>query len=163
MRTIITCSPRTGSNLLLFSLGLHDGAKNAGELGNHLHEPPYKGPDWNLAKLLSWYSDRDWFNSVFIDSFVIYLYREDREAQLASWEKACKTGIWAKGQPPQKAEWDSRAAEEQIELAGELFHYRADMVISYERMVDYWDETIENILLANRWPATKLEQATQKQ
>jgi LPS sulfotransferase NodH len=128
-RLIICCTPRTGSNWLQGEIAKQPGRISGGEW--------YQRTEWrnqpdvwankqrrptlcNLIKIFAWDHREPTFDSVLGSGRIIYLYREDRAAQLASWRKACETGLWTPDSKPVPVPFPDDA-EEQIELADQLF------------------------------------------
>lgn len=160
-RIVIACSPRTGSNLLMHSLATHPQAVCGGEWNQ-----PYESravPEWwrnktdrpgavNLCKVFA--PEKIPFEN----TMIVYLYRSDRDAQLASWRKASATGTWMAGMTSEPTEFPSNAAD-LIEQAESQYRPIADVAISYEELVSRWDETISTILTTSGWdPASIVKQ-----
>lgn len=142
-RIIICCTPRTGSNWLQGELAKQPGRISGGEW--------YQRTEWrnrtevwlnkqrrptlcNIIKVFASDHTEPTFDNVIGSGRIIYLYREDRDAQLASWRKACETGLWTPNSKPVSVPFPEDA-EEQIKLADNLFRSIANWIISYEEMV----------------------------
>ena len=155
-------TPRTGSNLLHLSLSTHSNARWAGEAFN----PKFGAPDtehYNLFKV---------FPHPEVESFLglpntlrVYLWRQDTEAQLRSWKKACKTGKWLADQEGllEPAAFSYKDALNQIRWADSNFLKAAHYTVSYERLVSHWNDTLRNILILASWPYEFINQAIKKQ
>lgn len=173
-KIVVGCSPRTGSNLLIDSLASHPQALNAGEIFNIplFWTPRVLGlkqrgfspvQHCNLFKLFPYDDGHYGFEQLLGEGKVIYLYREDRSAQMASWRKACETGLWFDTQTvPHKVEFLDNA-EEVIDRAESLFAARAAMTLSYEELVQDWDSSIAAILEMAGWEPMRLDMARNKQ
>lgn len=166
---VVATSPRTGSNLLVDSLGRHPNAISAGEWFNQSVEPfveENKKLDnaihrCNLFKIFSFEFEHPDCRTIFKDAFVVFLYREDKKAQLASWAKACQTGWFVaevQGQPMPLRE----DAEYWIDQAHSLFEPIANYTISYEQMIAQWHDVTQTILTLAKWPIQDIKQARQK-
>ena len=156
----------------MFSLAKHPDAR----LGGEVFCDAVPAADWsdrascqrlidksNLFKLMSIYRHRKHFDLFDGWGCVIYLYRQDIEAQLASWRKACESGQWVAGwRSIEPMEYQMERAIESIKVADAMFLRRADLAISYETLVDKWDASVAMILAAAGWPQQTLEQATEK-
>jgi len=142
-RLIICCTPRTGSNWLQSELAKEPGRISGGEW--------YQRTEWrnqpdvwinkqrrptlcNLLKVFAWDHREPTFDNVLGSGRIIYLYRENRAAQLASWRKACETGMWTPESNPVPVPFPEDA-ENQIELAEKLFRERSSTVVSYESLL----------------------------
>lgn len=161
-RIVVCTTPRTGSNLLVHSLAEHPLAVSASEWFNETMGGPYalnrreRPEECNLLKLMYYDRNKPGFDAVYRSGFRVFLYRKDRDAQLASWRRACATGLWM-------AEWEKGEpskfpvdANEQVDNARRAFRYESHMVLSYEQLVDHWDDAIANILKLAEWPAAKI-------
>ena len=173
-KLVIGCSPRTGSNLLIDSLAQHPRALNGGEVFNIplFWTPRVLGlkqrglcpiEHCNLFKLFPYDRGHYGFEQLLAEGKVIYLYRADRAAQLASWRKACETGVWYQGQAvPHKVPFLENA-NETIHLAETLFASRAALTLSYEKLVQDWSRSIAAILELAGWEDVPLGMALEKQ
>jgi hypothetical protein len=171
---VIACSPRTGSNLLIGSLGTHPFALNAAELFNipKFWSPRVRGlvhrgldviENCNLFKVFPYDCRHPGYERLMARAVVIYLYREDRDAQLRSWRKAAETGLWYSGQiEPHKVPYPEDAYAT-IEMGEQLFASRAVMSISYESLITEWEESIAAILKLAGWQDMPLGMALEKQ
>jgi len=81
---------------------------------------------------------------------VVYLYRENRNAQLASWEKASRTGEWLAGYFSEPTDFPANAVE-LIEQAKSIYKPIAKVVLSYETLIADWEATIARILAIAGW------------
>jgi LPS sulfotransferase NodH len=173
-RIIIATSPRTGSNLLMYSLESHSLAVSGGEWFAK-HKRPHLTAHWdnrhnrpeecNLVKLFSYDHVEPSFDSVVGSGVVIYLYRKDRAAQLASWKRACETGIWSEREPLDQLKPIPfrKDANDVINRAYELFGSIATYQIAYENLIEHWDYWIRHILRAADWPHEPLTKQLNKQ
>jgi LPS sulfotransferase NodH len=84
--------------------------------------------------VFAWDHREPTFDNVLGSGRIIYLYRENRAAQLASWRKACETGMWTPESNPVPVPFPEDA-ENQIELAEKLFRERSSTVVSYESLL----------------------------
>lgn len=92
----------------------------------------------------------------------MYLYREDRDAQIRSWRRAEKTGLWTIGHSKTTVSRKRAPIEQLVNAAEQMFRPRAHIVTSYEEMTANWDDTIKKILAAAGWPIQKLGKATKR-
>ncbi len=173
-RIIIATSPRTGSNLLLYSLETHTKAVSGGEwfaklkrphLENSWNNRHYRPEECNLLKLMAYDRTEPTFHSVLSSGVVVYLYRKNRGAQLASWKKACETGIWSEREPldqlrPIPFPVDASDVIDQAEF---LFKRIATLQIAYENLIDFWDFWIFHILSAANWPLEPIKMQLSRQ
>lgn len=152
-RIIICCTPRTGSNWFLEEIAKLPGRISGGEW--YQHEPSRNLPEvlenkihrptlCNVLKVF--YSDmgKYAFDKLLQSRKLIYLYREDIDAQLASWKKACETGLWTPTSLPKPVAFPEDA-EEQIHKAEELFSPLASLTVSYEELVTSMTTLINKI------------------
>lgn len=171
----LVAQPRTGSNLLLTSLGNHPGALNRGEFNvpyefqipsaqDYLKQTSIPDLECNLAKVFSGYiQEPDILNFISNSDLVIGLYRKDKDAQLASWQRACKTGIWREEQqgktPPRELPTNPKQW-----LESNLADLRkvCNFIISYEDLIANWDDILQDILDLAGWPYVGLPKATKK-
>jgi len=93
---------------------------------------------------------------------LVGLYRKDRQAQIASWRKACKTGQWMEGSQLDPVEFPADA-EQTIEASNARIHRVCDLIYSYEDMIEKWDRAISIILQRAGWQDIPLAMATTKQ
>jgi LPS sulfotransferase NodH len=171
-RIIIACTPRTGSTLLQCSLAAHPKAISGGEWfeyaeyrneknvwDNKIHRPTL----CNLLKVFSYNQEQPKFNKVLHSGKVIYLYRKSTKDQILSWQKACELGMWRADQDkPEVTTFPSNALD-RIQQAKELFTPIADLVISYEYLIDHWEESIRHILQISNWPIIPISMSIEKQ
>lgn len=140
-RIIICTSPRTGSNLLVDSVAQHPDAVSASEWFNP-KAPQYarknrneRPDDCNLLKLMIYEHRRPAFREVFNSGIRVFLFREDVDAQIASWRRACRTGMWVDGvlDSPEKFPGNARQL---IQKAENLFLPECHMSVSYECLIE---------------------------
>lgn len=171
-KIVIAGTPRTGSNLLLHSLAKHPVAINAGEVycphvpdsvRSRLASCADFVAECNLFKLFAQYEGRPNFRRIMGAGQLVYLYREDIDAQVESWERAAASGIWNQGQRVPTPTAPPSYARDLIRRAHDLFADRADFVISYEQMTHDWDGTITRVLDLAGWPRMSLPMATRRQ
>lgn len=171
-RIIIACTPRTGSNLLQYSLATHPKAVSGGEWFEHVeyrNEPSvwdnkiHRPTLCNLLKVFSFNDNELRFNRVLDSGLVIYLHRENTEAQIASWQKACSTGVWRENQDALDVRHFSTEAVSRIQLAKELFENRASIVLSYEQLTQRWEDSIQTILQTAGWEVLPIAMKLAKQ
>jgi LPS sulfotransferase NodH len=170
MKTIVVLtSPRTGSNLLVDSLGRHPQAISAGEWFNNECEPfvvenKKLGVDGcNLVKFCGIQAYVPVVKRLIRSpaALKVYLFREDVDAQIESLRKACRTGKFVEELPgPPKPFPDDPMKP--IRLAEQHFREPADFVVSFEQMVSNWDAVIRQILLAAGWDDVPVSQARTK-
>jgi cytosine/adenosine deaminase-related metal-dependent hydrolase len=150
--------------LLVESIAKHPDAVNASEWFNTKASPASKRnrlerpDDCNLLKLMVYERSRLGFQEIYKSGIRVFLYRNNVSAQLASWEKACETGMWVHGITDSTEKFPDNA-EQQIKLAEEMFRPECDMAISYEQLVEHWNDTIENIQRLAGWPVVQLPKA----
>ena len=167
-RITIGTTQRTGSNLLLFALAVHPLAICGGEVcGEEADAAPghwlaRSSGNWNLGKVFWCEKDKPGFLEALSSSCVVYLYREDREAQLRSWSKACATGEWLKEHVGPRCDLPENAAE-QIEEAAKLFRPNASLALSYEELTADWSGSVQRVLEAAGWPVIDLPKMIEKQ
>jgi LPS sulfotransferase NodH len=171
-RIIIATTPRTGSNLLMYSLESHPNAISGGEWYAQKSRPhlmtswenKLMRPDkCNLLKVFSFDEHRPTFKSLITSGILVFLFREDQNAQIESWKRACKTGIWSEREPvgdPHPIPW---VENDHISRAETLFKDRADIVLSYEMLCNDWDTCIKEILTRASWPFIKIDKKINKQ
>ena len=159
---IILSSPRCGSNLLMHSLAQHPQAVCGGEW--HCPEESRCDPEhWknrqtracNLIKVCQ-------HEPIPFDGLLIGLFREDIEAQLRSWRKACLTGEWVAGSVSEPVEFPADARQVIIYTNGRI-NEECDRVFSYESLINHWHEITETILQAANWEQWPIDMATLKQ
>ncbi|MCC9655275.1 hypothetical protein [Rhodopirellula halodulae] len=175
MKKIVICSsPRCGTHLLLTSLASHSLAKSAGEVLNP--EDGYSDfklsrdrsihiRQHNLFKLLVLSRSLPDFGKYNGFGFRVFMFRRDVEAQIDSWQRACATGRWTAQEPVSnrlKPVIPRAEMRRQIGIADDLFLRSSDLVISYEELVENWDDSIMTILDRAGWPIECLSMALQK-
>ncbi len=151
-RLIIGTSQRTGSTLLVDSLAVHPEASSASEW--FYLDRPGGHASANLLKLFSTDEGFDTFQEVLASGTVVFLYREDREAQIRSFERALSTGVWTAEEGKTTEIFPPMPREHiisNIERAEQLFRPRASLLVSYEEMIGNWDATIAKILGLMGW------------
>jgi LPS sulfotransferase NodH len=173
-RLIIATTPRSGSNLLMYSLETHSRAVSGGEWYAK-QKRPHLMAAWNnrndrpescnLLKVFSYNANEKTFPALLSSGVVVFLYRRDRAAQLASWKRACESGIWSEREPldnlnPIPFRKDAAAL---IDRAVTLFAPIAAVQIAYEELVENWDDCIGRILNAAGWPVENIPQRLAKQ
>lgn len=169
----ILATPRTGSNLLQLSLARHRQAVNGGEWCNMIEgeneldvwKRKQNGVACNLVKVMPQHFSSPRYLECFRREAVrVYLYREDRDAQLHSWERASKSGNWIAGQRyPVQSEWNRARAVGLIEQAESMYRPVADVMLSYERLIGDWDASVLEILTMACWDSLPISMATMKQ
>lgn len=96
------------------------------------------------------------------DGLLVGLFREDIDAQLNSWEKACTTGEWMHGAKLSPTPFPENARQLIIET-----NYRidgiCDLVFSYETLVSQWSDLVAVILQSAGWRVLPICMATIKQ
>lgn len=166
---IIGCSPRTGSTLLFMSLNQHSLAVSGSEWFNErlneidpkAYERKQTGLPCNLIKLFGHQSYHPTFFDIMNSGILVHLYREDKQAQIASFERAWETGQWTADQ--QSGQWKyERPADLSLLNADAIFREPADISISYEFMIANWNLVIWSILNLAGWPLRELPMATKK-
>ncbi len=168
-KIVVATTPRTGSSLLVDSLGRHPKAISAGEWFNQDVEEfvrenkrhPESLTRSNLFKVFVNDFDEEVCRDIFNDAYVVFLYREDKKAQINSWRKACETG-WFVAECRAEPRPMPKEAHFLIYYAHELFESLADYIISYERMTTCWDEVVSEILTAAEWDVVPIPQARMK-
>jgi LPS sulfotransferase NodH len=170
-RIVIVASPRTGSTLLLLSLRSHPLAVNGGEWFNPRlaeinpeawHRKQSAVP-CNLVKIFGHERHCAGFDELLSGACTVHLWREDREAQVASWRRACQTGQWVQGQSPGAYIWEYPDDAEGMIAAGDAMGAECEFSWSYEYLIANWDECVAAILQAADWPAMRLQMAIEKQ
>lgn len=168
-KILIVTTPRTGSNLLLDSLAHHHQAITGGEW---LATEPLRfnspkaisniesGADCNLYKVFASQLHDTRFEILSSQcECVIHLYRRDVDAQVRSWLRACRTGIWVKDQPcPNPSRFPLSPVEHVLSSRIPL-NSISTLSICYETMVANWDATISYILSCAGWEQATLPQA----
>lgn len=172
MRSIvIVASPRTGSTLLMLSLQNHPQAVSGGEWFNpRLSEidpeawhRQHSGVACNLFKVFGHERGNVGFSELLCEECTVHLYREDKQAQLDSWRRACQTGQWVQGQSPGAYIWEYPDDAEGMIAAGDAMGAECEFSWSYEYLIANWDECVAAILQAADWPAMRLQMAIEKQ
>lgn len=161
---IIIASPRVGSNLLMHSLAEHPDAVCGGEW-HCVDEISCRQDHWrnkhfrkcNLIKIM-------FQEEIPFPGLLVGLFREDIESQLASWKKACDTGIWMTGQTVQPSPFPClQDAREKIICTNKRLYECCDLVYSYESLVNHWDHIVKIILTEANWPIVRINKAISKQ
>ncbi len=163
-KILIATTPRTGSNLLMFSLGFHSTAVCGGEWWNanalycypvHWENKTFKTDEVNLAKVF--------YGEELLKGFsILHLFREDANAQIASWKRACETGVWiADGTPYPRVECPGNC-KQIIETANEAFRPLAKLSLSYEDLVDDWGYSLWRIQRTFEWSCEPIAMATKR-
>lgn len=162
-RFVIGCTPRTGSNLLGLSLAQHPDIEYANEWFNPIHGRPSNSA--SLLKLFPFHRKGNWieFDRLLEHSQVIYLFRENTEAQLDSWERAAYSGIWSNDQREPEPSTLAINMRKCLRQAESMFSKRSVLQISYEQMVADWDDTIRKVLTVMELKQMQLPQAVSKQ
>lgn len=169
---MILATPRTGSNLLLHSLENHPEAISAGEIRNDSAQRPLVHRwGWgeavakcNLCKFM-WLgrNGSDWFRDLHrADGLRVHLWREDRDAQVDSWLRACRTGQWTADGPRQRRVRPPSKPNRVIDAADAVFRSIADLTITYESLVDQWDAMTGGILASAGWSDFRLRMAEER-
>lgn len=166
-RIVIATSPRTGSNLLVDSLATHSQAVGIGEffqdmLPEYAERNRASGEPWNLCKLFAMDKVQPPFGSILQDSFIVFLHRIDREAQVASWARACATGKYTEEDPGEPIAPPPEGFGYWIDEAQRLFAPVCDIAIRYEDMVDDWDNVVRCIFYGARWPQQRVAKARKR-
>ena len=158
---IILATPRVGSNLLMYSLAQHPQAICGGEwyCTDERHcEPEHwsnRHRQCNLVKICN-------LEPIPFEGLLIGLIRNDRQAQIASWRRACETGKWIEHYEIETVEFPADA-EQTIEASNARIHRVCDLIYSYEHMIEKWDQAISIILQSAGWMGISLPMATTKQ
>jgi len=162
-KILIATTPRTGSNLLMFSLEQHSLAICGGEWWNeeeifcypvHWENKTHRADKVNLAKVLHG-------EKLLHGYAILHLFREDVNAQIASWQRACETGIWIKDGTPYPTDFPIDC-EQRITSANKTFRPLAKLSLSYEDMVDDWGHSMWRIQRTFGWPCESFAQATER-
>lgn len=169
-KIVVLTSPRTGSNLLVNSLANHWQARSAGEWYQSRLPDSAKlnriRPDaidtCNLFKLFSMDLGNADFAKIVDGAYVVYLYREDVRAQVASWRRACSTGVFSAEGRPRPQEMTVSDPWAAIGAAEDYLRPLADIVVSYEELVSDWNGTIARILSGAGWAVYDIPQAHRK-
>lgn len=139
---LICATPRTGSNLLMLSLAQHPHFRLGGEwLVKRKAGTLY---NYNLFKLFYDSRKHHEHQQLIERCKTVFLYREDTEAQISSWIKACETGRWIQdcGEDPIKP---PNNMLEQIKGAEQLYG-NSDIALSYEQIVSDWQASVNKCL-----------------
>lgn len=178
-RILILTTPRTGSNLLLDSLALHPQAITGGEYlsadrlthnTDAAIENIKAGVDVNLVKVFWDQRHHPLFDHL-VRTFEVRceLFRWDRLAQLASWQRACRTGVWTNEPelPPSPTVFPSDAPKQIADAhdpsQGNSFATLATIHVAYETLISNWDREIGRILDDAGWAPLRLRHAREKQ
>lgn len=170
-RIIIVCSPRSGSNLLQFSLARHPDAINGSEWFNpnlRLYAPDIwlrkqnKGY-FNLIKVFGYNERFAEFEEILSSGVIIHLRREDRTAQLKSWKRACETGVWLNCEHSYDKPTVLPENANALLDACDRYSERAALALTYEHLIANWKSSIEAILRIAEWPYVDLPMAIEKQ
>lgn len=168
---VIVASPRTGSTLLMLSLEQHPCAVSGSEwfngrlqeIATEAWQRKRDGVPCNLFKVFGHEQDCEGFDELLAGACTVHLWREDREAQMASWRRACETGQWTARHrpgafpmefPPLAAQWADQ---------GDAMLDRCELSYSYEALISTWDQCVLEILLTAGWPPMRLDQVLSKQ
>ena len=158
----IRTTPRTGSNLLMMSLAKHPEVRSAGEF--YCTDPKRCFAEaWANKKLGNWNLTKTFFlEEPPRAGLTVFLYRRDRDAQLKSYLRACETGEWIQGMFSTPGE-PRQDFLEQVEQAYKSVRNTCHMTISYEDLIEHWDEYIDAILRCWGLEPIKLEKVLNKQ
>lgn len=160
-KLIIATSPRTGSNLLVDSLSQHTRARSVREIHNPLGRIEKHLHDYNLCKIFSLHKEEPDFWDILNSGTVVHLYRENKEAQLASLERACRTGWWTdEAQGPTMEMHPVTVAS--LYDTEKLFGPIASLSISYEYMITNWEQVLIDIQQLIGWKHEQLPMVHQK-
>lgn len=158
-RIVIGCTPRTGSSSLIEALERHPYAVSAGEAFAIYEGAPALELDihsCNLMKLFASDSQYEDFKKVQENAIIVYLYRQDREAQLRSWEKALATGVWHPHQPPLPPRNDLGRDHMvyQIESAKDIFKQH-HLTLEFSWLIHNWETACYLIWKEAQWELGK--------
>lgn len=162
-KIVIGTSPRTGSTLLIRSLARHPFAINAEEyLNTDINKNPITLENYNLFKVFEEQKTHPLFDQVLKNAYLIYLTRQDTEAQQRSFTLANKTGIWQHGQSKGYINDNPASIDELNKRAKEMFQPICHQELSYEYMISNWDKAILSILHGAGWTKQRLPMAVKK-
>jgi hypothetical protein len=96
-----------------------------------------KAGDWNLTKTF-------YIEEPPVPGLTIFLHRRDKQAQYASYLKACQTGAWMHGMESSPVEPIANFVNK-VEDTFQRVAHRCDLIIAYEDLIRDWEYEIDFI------------------
>lgn len=170
-RILIVGTPRVGSNMLLYSLASHPRAVNAGEVLCDDNPPEIEYgkrmyanylETCNLFKLFWMYRESTEARLLLPTCpTIVFLYRKDIDAQIASWQRAAETGLWTAGHSRRKTNTPPNLRHFITEARRHL-EPMSTLKFSYEQLCQDWDNCVSAVLNSAQWDDIPLRKATVK-